>query len=93
MAFKSKVNGAHFATVKLTSRGAADQYIELVALNGNVTAISDVPTLDSEAVVYDLNGNVVTTTNTSNLDELKAQLQRGIYIVKTKDATFKVRVN
>ena len=93
VAFKSNVNGVHFATVKLTSRGAADQYIELVALNGNVTAISDVPTLDSEAVVYDLNGNVVTTINTSNLDELKAQLQRGIYIVKTKDATFKVRVN
>ena len=83
----------HFATIKLTSRGAADQYIELVALNGDVTAISDVPTLDLEAVVYDLNGNVVTRTNNKNIDELKAKLQRGIYIVRTKDTTFKVRVN
>ncbi|EFC70248.1 T9SS-dependent choice-of-anchor J family protein [Prevotella sp. oral taxon 299] len=91
--FKSNVKGVHFATIKLTSRGAADQYVELVALNGDVTAISDVPTLDLEAVVYDLNGNVVTRTNNNNIDELKAKLQRGIYIVRTKDTTFKVRVN
>ena len=32
-------------------------------------------------------------TNNKNIDELKAKLQRGIYIVRTKDTTFKVRVN
>ena len=90
--FRSDVKGIHSARIKLSSRGAADQYIDLVAYNGSTTGVERTSTEPTAATVYDLSGRKIATLNDASAAALKEQLKRGVYILRTAEGTRKVVV-
>ena len=77
--FNSDVEGVHSAYVKLSSRGAADKYVELTVNNSSVTAISGISDGSANAApsrVHALDGTYLGTSS--------ANLSKGVYIVNGK---------
>ena len=69
-------NGTEALTISLNSLNAME-----FSKNG-VTGINDAMTVDNSEEIYDLQGHRVT----------RAEMRKGVYIIKTKNRTYKVNV-
>lgn len=87
--FKSDKVGVHEAFVKLSSRGAADQYIALSVNNKNPDAITDVKADENHGIVYDLKGNKIGTYTKGQPINDGRKLHPGVYIIKQGKKTIK----
>ncbi len=95
VSFKSDKIGVHQAYIKVSSRGAADQYIALSANNMTADGIDEVnadKSLGKVAEIFDIKGRKVMTGYEVSLSDVRTRLQPGIYVVKTKDETKKITV-
>lgn len=95
VSFKSDKIGVHQAYIKVSSRGAADQYIALSANNMTAADIDEVnadKSLGKVAEIFDIKGRKVMTGYEVSLSDIRTRLQPGIYVVKTKDETKKITV-
>lgn len=95
VSFKSDKVGVHEAYIKVSSRGAADKYIALVANNTRSTGIETVNTTHhsgASVTVYDLNGKKVLATDSTGVSDLKSKLLPGIYVVDGVEGRKKIVV-
>ena len=88
--FTSAVEGLHEGFIRLSTRGAADQIIDLRVANTTTGVANLEVNVAENAQVFDLNGRHVLTTNNASVDALKQHLKAGVYVVKTKNKTYKV---
>lgn len=83
ISFNALDEALYSAYVKLSSRGAADKYIEIAVANSKITSINALPSINAHIVVYDLKGNIVCDNVNTTPTEAMSALASGIYIVKT----------
>ena len=83
--FKSELEGTYMAHVKLTSRGAATQYVSFVATVA--TGIQTLTTAEYDAVeVVDSSGRTLLRTQGVAVHEALQQLPAGTYIVRVSNS-------
>lgn len=83
ISFNALDEALYSAYVKLSSRGAADKYIEIAVANSEITGINTLPSVNAHVVVYDLKGNIVCDNANATPAEAMSTLTSGVYIVKT----------
>ena len=83
ISFNALDEALYSAYVKLSSRGAADKYIEIAVANSEITGINTLPSVNAHVVVYDLKGTIVCDNANATPAEAMSTLASGVYIVKT----------
>ena len=82
--FNSDDEGVHEAYVKLASRGAADQYLELSVNNTTQTGIASLGTDAADYTVYDHAGRLVRNLRGVSAAQATASLPAGLYVVQKR---------
>lgn len=96
VAFNSDKIGVHEAYVKLSSRGAADRYLLLIADCNETTGIDAATVETVERIeVYDTTGKLIKAGNKTTEKDVVGSLPTGTYIVKstTKDGLMTKKIN
>lgn len=90
--FSSDILGNNEAILKLSSRGAADQYILISVDNkeqGSNIEISNIDAIVGDITIYDISGKKIKDVYNTTIEEVKKELKSGVYIVNiviTKDS-------